>query len=285
MTTPKLMVFAGQTVEQDIPLSQLISRRNDDGGVQRALDRTHANRIAKKFDWSKWRKPEVVLGDDGYYHVIDGQHRIEAARIIANGTDALVRCDVLQDTWTLAQQAQRFIGSFNDVKHMSAADRFLTSVVAEDPDACAYLEIVNRHNLRPWRRGTDTHGFVSPSIYKTAITNFGRTKALDLLDLSFTCAVAAWGMAFRFTASGHFAVLYALDEWRNLPQFNRMRMVEALRKTNPEKITREYGFAKEAIGCDRAAAVAVLAKYYNRGLSEAKKVPVSLGPVERAGAA
>lgn len=268
------MVFAGQTQERDIPLSQLVAKRNDEGGVQRALDQSHANRIARKFDWAKWRKPEVVLGEDGLYHIIDGQHRIEAARILSNGQDALVRCDVLADELTLAQQAQRFIGSFRDVRPMSATDKFLTAIVAEDQDAIRYMQIITQYGMKPWRRSSDTKGFVSPAAYKELINAFGRELAFELIDLSLNYATTAWGTDFRFIPSSQFVLCYSLRHWRNHPEFNRLRMLEALRRTNSDKLSKEFRNARVALNSHGLGALTTMGKYYNYKLSDAKKMPM-----------
>lgn len=111
---------------------------------QRPLDAKRAARIAADFDPDLLGIP-VVMVRDGAYWILDGQHRIEALRLLG-WSEQMVQCEVL-DGITDARAAKLFGGRNDDVS-LQALPRFTAAVVAGEADAVAVNEIVESVGLR-----------------------------------------------------------------------------------------------------------------------------------------
>lgn len=80
----------------------------------------------------------LSLRDDGTYWCIDGQCRVEAARIV-KGLSAQIEAQVHYGL-TLAEEARLF-SQLQDRKHLTVLDQFKADVLAGDPDACLIRRI------------------------------------------------------------------------------------------------------------------------------------------------
>lgn len=95
--------------------------------AQRDLRPGWAAQIANDFDPDRFQPPLVSLRDDEFY-VIDGQHRVEALRILG-WDDQQVQCWVYENK-TEAEEADLFLWH-NNRKTVTAFDKFQIGVVAE----------------------------------------------------------------------------------------------------------------------------------------------------------
>lgn len=95
--------------------------------AQRDLRPHMAEKIAVEFDPDKLGVP-VVNKRDGRYWVIDGQHRVEALKLIGYG-DQLIECQVY-DGLDEKAEAEMFLG-LNTKLSMSALDKFLVALTAQ----------------------------------------------------------------------------------------------------------------------------------------------------------
>lgn len=95
--------------------------------AQRDLRSGWAAEIAADFDPDRFLPP-LVSNRDGDFFVIDGQHRVEALRILG-WDDQLIQCWVYDDL-TEAQEADLFLWH-NKRKTVNAFDKFQIGVVAE----------------------------------------------------------------------------------------------------------------------------------------------------------
>lgn len=107
--------------------------------TQRALRLAHAEELANEFDWSKFGTPMLSFRD-GRYFLLDGQHRVEGARIKGFG-EKRVRCEVFSDL-SEADEAALFRGR-NNTKAVGTIDNFKIGVVARDPE-CVEIDMVTR---------------------------------------------------------------------------------------------------------------------------------------------
>jgi len=78
----------------------------------------------------------VSLRKDGFYYVLDGQHRVEAAKEL--GIDLLPA-----EIWTrlAASDEARMFGGRNNTRTVRKMDRFLAAVEAGSPDQCEIVKI------------------------------------------------------------------------------------------------------------------------------------------------
>lgn len=158
--------------------------------AQRPFDEKRARKIAAAFDPDSFT-PVVVSQPDaaGMHHIIDGQHRVGAARI-ALGTEQCVACYVVQcDT---PEEAARIFNVINNERTaVSAIDRFRTAVTEGQK---LPVEVANLLRQLGYRIGsTKADGTLSAvdaclsvaRIYKSA----GLRDALLMLQ-------GAWGKAY-----------------------------------------------------------------------------------------
>lgn len=112
--------------------------------AQRELRAGKAAKIAADFDPDRLTPPIVSRRSDGRLFVIDGQHRIEAMRLIGWG-DQNIECFV-HDGLTEREEADLFLWH-NDRTAVSALDKFLVGVTANRSDECVINQIVHDAGL------------------------------------------------------------------------------------------------------------------------------------------
>lgn len=136
-----------------LPLGKLqIDRR-----VQRqAINKGHANKIAREFDPAGFRYLTVSRRDNGTYAVVDGQHRMAALMILGHGEGTPVPCDVRHGL-TLQQEAALF-RLLNTMRKPMPLDAFLVRVVEGDPAANDINRIVGNAG---WQVGTTSTGHIT----------------------------------------------------------------------------------------------------------------------------
>lgn len=113
------------------------------GDYQRPVEEARVARIASNF------KPEkmgaVMLSDrgNGVYAVLDGQHRVAAARKLNLNT---VHAEVLSGL-TLEQEADYFRSQNENVASLKAIDRFRAGVCAKDPHYVTIKAILDKYGF------------------------------------------------------------------------------------------------------------------------------------------
>lgn len=110
---------------------------------QRVLVRGWAERIANDFKLEAFGFPVLNLRD-GIHYVVDGQHRLEAARIFGFGNDAF-QCEVYEDL-TQEEEAELFLErNFN--KQVATYAKFKAAVHAQRPTELAVYSTVRALGL------------------------------------------------------------------------------------------------------------------------------------------
>lgn len=114
--------------------------------VQRTLNLRWVNDLAVNLDPDKFGEISVakVVGET-YYHVFDGQHRIEAARK-AWGDEQRIPCAIYNHC-PLERQAKIFLGQNNRLP-LKALDRWLQRVTANEEKVVAIEKVLDDHKLR-----------------------------------------------------------------------------------------------------------------------------------------
>lgn len=124
-----------------------------DHTVQRGLDKTHVNRIAKGYDPLLFGIGHVSLRPDGRYYVSDSQHRCAAAVECGKG-DVAVLFNVYTGL-TVEQEAELFLKLNAHKKAVSVLDNFNISVRALHPVHLDIVRILNIFGLRVAGHRTD----------------------------------------------------------------------------------------------------------------------------------
>lgn len=169
-----------------------------DPDTQRTLRKPWAREIAANFDPDRIRVIVVSHRSDGKFYVIDGQHRLEALKLMDYG-DQLVDCAVfdrrdLTEHEVKKEDARLFI-ELNRVLKQQPLEAFQKAVVAEDPTASAINRIVNQCDL--FVANTGALGSVAcvaalQRVYTGAGT--GRNTP-EVLTATLETIIKAWGRA------------------------------------------------------------------------------------------
>lgn len=123
---------------EDLPVAKLTV----DPDVQRAVDKTRVDKIAKDYQRSALGVIVVSRREDGTHHVIDGQHRVHAT-IAAGYGEETVPCLVYSGL-TKAEEAAMF-RRLNNTRAVLPVYKFRVRVVEGEPDAVALNTILERH--------------------------------------------------------------------------------------------------------------------------------------------
>lgn len=140
------------TSREWIALSDLYS----DEAYQRPIDETRVVRMRDAFDPDALGLPFVAemkeVGGSGRFAVIDGQHRVELARLMY-GDAQIIECEVIRGI-TRGRAAELF-RLRNRATKPRALDVFLAGVTAGDPECVAIDRVVRAAGLRVARGGAD----------------------------------------------------------------------------------------------------------------------------------
>lgn len=125
--------------------------------AQRRFSQQHADSIAADFDLEKLGFP-VVSKRDGHYWIVDGQHRVGAAKIFGFADADTIQCEVYEGL-TEEQEAEYFLG--RDFRRaVYPFDKFRIAVTAERPAETEITRIVLSNGLHISRE-SDGIGAVS----------------------------------------------------------------------------------------------------------------------------
>lgn len=152
--TMTLEVIRGTYAIEDVPIN--LTRVSPSAQRQQKL--WHIHNIAKSFNPDKLGVITVSLRD-GVYYVVDGAHRIAAAKL-AGHEDASITAHVYEGL-SEKEEAELFL-VLNDVRPVSKLDKFKVSVTAGDPTACAIKSIVGSLGYRVAMNGASSISAVTP---------------------------------------------------------------------------------------------------------------------------
>lgn len=139
---------------QHIPIRLL----QQGAGYQRPVDKIRVETIAKNFDPSQLKIIDVALLPEGIFEVIDGQHRIEAAKLA--GYDRSLLCHVSIGL-SYEQRAERFVMLNTGSRKPSELDLFWANVEAGSRVERSILRIVRNSGydvVRPGHPGGSPRG-------------------------------------------------------------------------------------------------------------------------------
>jgi hypothetical protein len=238
---------------------------------QRPLDAERAATIARAFTWRSFGALVVVPAGDGY-HVTDGQHRLEAAKLhpkVQHVPAVIVKAEDTQ------AEAGIFVDINRNRKNVSALELFFAQLTAGDEDALTIQQVCQRAGIRIPKNPGDYKP--NDSIAVTAIgalvskhyamkarerldvlTPAGFTpikashiQAVDMLltDPEFASSIAPDDLASAITALGaaaevdgkRFAATHKVPAWKGLAnvwfQKCRKRRTAPAPKSIPENLT------------------------------------------------
>lgn len=111
---------------------------------QRPLDQNRVDGILKTFTWRSFGALVVVPAGDGY-HVTDGQHRLEAAKLHPKVTHVPA---VIVQAETIQSEAGMFVDINKNRKNVSALELFFAELAAETGNATETLAAAHTAGIR-----------------------------------------------------------------------------------------------------------------------------------------
>lgn len=185
----------------------------------------HAKHIAVEFDATQLGTIEVSLRD-GFYHIVDGQNRVLACRIVGHN---IVGCKVHHGL-TKEQEARLFYILNSKRFALKAAEKLNGLKVAKDEETMRLYGVVGMNNFR-----------LSTSCGPNQITAVGallrvvRQYGLPILDGALRTISAAWGgdqESLKGDMIEGMSVLTAIYG----EDFKRKRAIEKLSQVKPGEV-------------------------------------------------
>ncbi len=247
----------------------LVSKIRIDPTYQRDTVPRWVNRLVANWDRYSIGMICVSLRDDGFYYVLDGQHRFAAA--VELGIDLLPA-----EIWhrlAIPDEARIFVAR-NDTRPVRLIDKFLASVKGGEPDQCEILKIVHAAGWeinRDTRDGNVRAVGVLERIYG-ASPDDTKERRPDHLRSTLETVRRAWGLdqdgVAGFLLDGLGRVFIRYDD-----QINGDQLVRKLSKYDGGP-TALVGRSKTLRGMVRSTVPSCVAELivetYNRGLRTKK---------------
>lgn len=127
---------------------QLPSELRIDPSYQRSIDNQESqkliSKIAAKWNWDLCLPLVVARRTDGGLYVIDGQHRLEAAKM--RGDIVQLPCVVVNYD-SAADEAANFVQLNQARRPLSKLEVFKAAIASEDPEAIAIVRAIERAGL------------------------------------------------------------------------------------------------------------------------------------------
>lgn len=109
------------------------------------LAAAHAKALAAEFRWAHFQPLTVAVRPDGGYAVIDGQHRLQAARALPAVTE--VPCYIV-DAADSARQASTFLAVNTTHRAVKAIEKFRAGLAAGDKQIVSLQRIVDQVGIK-----------------------------------------------------------------------------------------------------------------------------------------
>ena len=241
-----------------------------DTGYQRTAYAWRVKRIASQWDDMRagvLKVSERVGGPDaGKLFVVDGQHRLEAARIaFADDEDYEIMCAIAPMTYE--EEAAFFASQFQDTQRVAKRSMFHARLQAKDPDALAVQDIVHKTGWKLSTRNSPTshNSIVAVSALDDIYKNFGPTI------LTETLLILANAYGYRYEAVDNRMISgLAHFLWNYSPRYvNRHDLATRLgRPGNIPKFIMQEAARYGGFGSGKAGASSVsraLLDVYNKG--------------------
>ncbi len=217
---------------------------------QRVCEAAHVTRIAKAFDREALGSIVVSCREDGSYYVVDGQHRVAAARV-ALGVDALLPCEV-HFGLAYTREAALF-RELNFKRAVSSFGKFHARVEECEPTALDIVKILKERGLK-YSNGQAKGCVVAVG----ALDRLYRRGAETLRAVLWVVHSAFGDEPEAYNASLLFAVADTLD----LDGTDAERLSRVLAKMTPARAVAEVKQCRD-VG---APIHTMLVKRYNKGL-------------------
>lgn len=242
-----------------------LDRLSVDPKVQRSegVDRRRIGQMAANFNPLALGTITVSLRPDGAHVILDGMHRVAAAR--QAGHKDLINAEVISGL-TIEQEAELFL-LLNATKTPTAISKFHVRVVMGEPAAVEMDRIIRSHGWRV-RPSSSDGTLTAVDAIERIYTKGGGTKATgahgDLFDRTLEIITAAWGHDTQ-AANGHVLTAIAQLIGRFGASVDTKKLVSEMQDTRPGILIGRAKTLRDAQGGSVPAALAkILAGMHNK---------------------
>jgi hypothetical protein len=237
-----------------------------DPSVQRQLNEPRVAKLSKEFNPRMLGLITATKRLDGRCYVLDGQHRIAAARVARYDGYVATR---LYENLTVAEEAQLFL-DLNDTRKVSALDKFLVRATMGDPSAVALRNALERFGLKVTseHKGGSFAAIVALERVYAGFMSYSVEPRLDLVESVLQILTKAYSVderaAFQAnTVQGVGLILQIFGK-----QVDADDLVAALRSITPDALAVKGRSTKDLEGGTGAQGVAkIILSLYNKGKS------------------
>lgn len=237
--------------------------------------RANIRQIAEAFTWAKFQPVTVTPAAIGAYAVIDGQHRIEAARMRPDIT--MVPCWIVSAPEVRAQ-ARAFVGINRDRVAPTPIQMHHAAVAAGDPDALHITEVCAKAGVTIPTVQTASadllpgHTLALAAI-RTGLATFGDGPVIAALSLLREAWSDRRGQ-MRGSVISATIQFFAVHKGREI---DRDRLIRALTETSALELEDQARALKTAFrGSITIAMRQILTRTHNKGLREDRRLPETL---------
>lgn len=224
----------GNKVFLDIPLELL----KVDHEMYQRVPQKHLNKLARDWDDDKCEPIIVNYRNDGYFYIIDGQHRFEARKMKSqmdeNGIydGSLVACVFVG--MTVQEEAKYFVGQNDGEKKLSHYDTYKSNVCWGEPIDCAIKDVCDCYGIKVEKSAT-LHTLKSVTTARRIVKNNGKEALQWIFELMEKAGWNNYKDAYTDIMLSGFNDIYSMCE--NNLTLAQERLIEFCKITSPKEIT------------------------------------------------
>lgn len=237
-----------------------IERIRVDRNYQSDLKPGRVKQILREFEWSKFGALQLAEQADGSFHVFDGQHRHEAARLHPDVTEVPAVIIAVDGG---REEADAFLGVNTNRSAVTPIERYWAGLEAGYPAMMAVCSVLDEAGCEV----VQGLGLVAPNktaavqAISRAIQRYGEeavTEAIRLLR-------AAWPTAKDALKGTLISALSRIV--KNNPDMNNKRMTDVLAGTDLQALSADAEAMRKISGGDATTSITkTLVELYNRGI-------------------
>lgn len=216
----------GNKIYLEIPVNMM---KVDTEMYQRPIMK-HARAIARNWDENKCDAIKVNYRNDGYFYVIDGQHRREAC--IMRGIDTLI-C-VVYVGLTVKEEAEIFVDGNTNSSKPNPHDTFKANICRGEETDTIIKDVCDKHNVKVEKKMNKNH-LQSVTVARDIVRQYGRECLEWVFEVIEKSDWNIYYQAYSYQFMNAFKVLYNQNK-NNLKELEN-NLVDFLKHNNPEDVS------------------------------------------------